>query len=110
MKHFNTDDLPSDNGSLTAISSLLYYLHQTMKCDLSHINRITQYNAAEYLIIDTSTLRNLEITRNIRDGGKKGTLLSVLDFTKTAMGGRLLKNWLEYPLFKIPSFMILNEL
>jgi len=105
LQHFSPDDLPPGNGSLTAISCLLYYLHQTMKCDLSHINRLTQYNAAEHLIIDTATLRNLEITRNIRDGGKKGTLLSVLDFTKTAMGGRLLKNWLEYPLFKIPTII-----
>ena len=104
-QHFSPDDLPPGNGSLTAISCLLYYLHQTMKCDLSHINRLTQYNAADHLIIDTATLRNLEITRNIRDGSKKGTLLSVLDFTKTAMGGRLLKNWLEYPLFKIPTII-----
>ena len=49
----------------------------------------------------TYTLRNLEITRNLRDGGKKNTLLDVLDFTETAMGSRLLKKWLEYPLLSI---------
>ena len=53
------------------------------------------------LVIDTYTLRNLEITRNLRDGGKKDTLLDVLDFTNTAMGSRLLKKWLEYPLLNI---------
>ena len=46
-------------------------------------------------------MRNLEITRNLRDGGKKDTLLAVLDFTQTAMGSRLLKKWLEYPLLSI---------
>ncbi len=104
-QHFSAEDLPADTGPLTAISCLLHYLHQTMKCDLSHINRLTQYNDTEHLIIDTATLRNLEITHNVRDGGKKGTLLSVLDFTKTAMGGRLLKNWLEYPLLKISTII-----
>ncbi|VBB05997.1 dna mismatch repair protein muts clamp [Lucifera butyrica] len=97
-QHFGADELPASHSAEMASGYLLYYLHQTVKNDLSHINRLSQFNANEHLIIDASTLRNLEITRNMHDGGKKGTLLSVLDFTKTAMGGRLLKKWLEAPL------------
>lgn len=97
-QHFALDDLPKQPKALTAIGMLLYYLHDTAKSNLAHINRLSYYDASEHLIIDAATLRNLEITRNLRDGGKKGTLLAVLDHTKTAMGGRLLKKWLEYPL------------
>jgi DNA mismatch repair protein MutS len=97
-QHFMTDDLPQEDVALAAIGCLLYYLHQTVKTDLSHINRLINYNAFEYLTIDSTSMRNLEVTRNVRDGGKKDTLLYVLDYTKTAMGGRLLKKWLEYPL------------
>jgi DNA mismatch repair protein MutS len=97
-QHFMTDDLPQQEVALVAIGCLLYYLHQTVKTDLSHINQLINYNAFEYLTIDSTSMRNLEVTRNVRDGGKKDTLLYVLDYTKTAMGGRLLKKWLEYPL------------
>lgn len=97
-QHFMMDDLPQQDVALAAIGCLLYYLHQTVKTDLSHINRLINYNAFEYLTIDSTSMRNLEVTRNVRDGGKKDTLLYVLDYTKTAMGGRLLKKWLEYPL------------
>ncbi len=98
LKHFSPEELPHHEVALTGISYLLYYLHQTLKTDLSHINRLIKYNSSEYLVVDSTSLRNLEVTRNVRDGGKKDTLLSVLDYTKTAMGGRLLKKWLEYPL------------
>ena len=98
QKHFSREDLPEYEVALTGISYLLYYLHQTVKTDLSHINRLIKYNSTEYLVIDSTSMRNLEVTRNVRDGGKKDTLLAVLDCTKTAMGARLLKKWLEYPL------------
>ena len=97
-QHFGDESLPASPAAQTAISYLLYYLHYTLKSDLSHINKLTAINTQDYLLLDASTLRNLEITRNMRDGGRKGTLLAVLDFTKTAMGSRLLKKWLEFPL------------
>lgn len=101
-KHFSASGtLPQDMLVLQAIGSLLYYLHDIAKTDLSHINRLTEFRYQDHLAIDATTLRNLEITRNIRDGGKKGTLYSVIDFTKTAMGSRLLKRWLEAPLVNI---------
>jgi DNA mismatch repair protein MutS len=98
QKHFPADELPEAEGALTTVALLLHYLYQTLKSDLSHLNRLAKYNAKDHLSLDASTLRNLEITTNMRDGSKRDTLLSVLDHTKTAMGGRMLKKWLEYPL------------
>ncbi|MDT8901394.1 DNA mismatch repair protein MutS [Anaeroselena agilis] len=97
-RHFDADELPAAQGATLALALLLHYLYQTVKSDLSHLNRLTKYDAREHLALDAATLRNLEITANMRDGSRKDTLLSVLDHTKTAMGGRLLKKWLEYPL------------
>ncbi|MDR3563528.1 MAG: DNA mismatch repair protein MutS [Negativicutes bacterium] len=96
-RHFGASDLPTASGACAAVGFLLFYLYQTVKSDLSHLNRLTQYDARESLTLDASTLRNLEITTNMRDNSKRDTLLAVLDYTKTAMGGRLLKQWLEYP-------------
>lgn len=98
QKHFIAEELPANPAAQAAVSYLLYYLHYNLKSHLSHINKLTRINTQEYLVLDASTLRNLEITRNMREGGRKDTLLSVMDFTKTAMGGRLLKKWLEFPL------------
>ncbi len=97
-RHFGAGELPPAQGAVLALAMLLHYLYQTVKSDLSHLSRLTKYDAREYLALDAATLRNLEITANMRDGGRKDTLLAVLDHTKTAMGGRLLKKWLEYPL------------
>lgn len=101
VDHFKIEDHPKETIAKKAVVTLLDYLHQTVKTDLTHLNQLTYLDASENLIIDTYTLRNLEITRNLRDGSKKDTLLGVLDFTHTAMGSRLLKKWLEYPLISI---------
>jgi len=97
-KHFVAEDVPSEPLALSAVSNLLQYLHQTLKSDLSHINRLSQIRLQDVLLLDGTTLRNLEVTRNMREGGKRGSLLGILDFTVTAMGGRLLRHWLESPL------------
>ncbi|MDU2066301.1 MAG: DNA mismatch repair protein MutS [Sporomusaceae bacterium] len=104
-QHFTVEEHPADRTAHEAVEYLLAYLHHTLKNDCSHVNRLTQYELSAHLILDASTLRNLEITRNMKEGGKKGTLLSVLDFTQTAMGGRLLKRWLEYPLVQREKIM-----
>ncbi|MBO5651464.1 MAG: DNA mismatch repair protein MutS, partial [Selenomonas sp.] len=101
IEHFAADVRPADEGAKEAVATLLDYLHDTVMTDLTHLNQLAFLDASENLVIDTYTLRNLEITRNLRDGGKKDTLLDVLDFTNTAMGSRLLKKWLEYPLLNI---------
>ena len=98
LQHFDAENRPAEAIGGEAVATLLDYLHETVKTDLSHLSRLTYLDASENLVLDTYTLRNLEITRNLRDGGKKDTLLHVLDFTQTAMGSRLLKKWLEHPL------------
>lgn len=98
IQHFDVHNRPNNKTAHKAIASLLEYLHETVKTDLTHLNKLTYLDSSQSLFIDTYTLRNLEITRNLRDGGKKDTLYDVLDFTCTAMGSRLLRKWLEYPL------------
>ena len=100
-QHFDAANRPQSRAAGEAVATLLDYLHETVKTDLTHLNKLTFLDASENLVVDTYTLRNLEITRNLRDGGKKNTLLDVLDFTQTPMGSRLLKKWLEYPLLSI---------
>lgn len=97
-QHFPAEEIPADAGAQTAIAALLRYLHDTVMADLSQINRLAFLDAAGTMQLDTYTLRNLEITRSLRDGGKRNTLFDVLDFTRTPMGTRLLKSWLEHPL------------
>lgn len=101
--HFNTVTLKGFgierlNLGLIAAGVVLHYLKDTQKVNLSHINKISLYNPTEYMILDYSTKRNLEIISSMQDGGKEGSLLSVLDETQTAMGGRLLKSWVSAPL------------
>lgn len=103
VQHFDAVQRPQEQLVKEGVATLLSYLHRTVKTDLSQISKLTVLDASENLVIDTYTLRNLEITRNLRDGGKKDTLLDVLDMTQTAMGTRLLKKWLEYPLLSIMS-------
>ncbi len=101
VQHFDINNRPAEPLAEVAVATLLGYLHDTVRTDLTHLSQLTRLDYSENLVVDTCTLRNLEITRNLRDGGKKDTLLDVLDFTHTAMGTRLLKKWLEYPLMNI---------
>lgn len=103
VQHFDINNRPEKGAGEIAVATLLEYLHNTVMTDLSQLSQLTKLDYADNLVVDTYTLRNLEITRNLRDGGKKGTLFSVLDFTHTAMGTRLLRKWLEYPLMNITS-------
>ncbi|WP_026696335.1 DNA mismatch repair protein MutS [Alkalicoccus chagannorensis] len=76
---------------------LLQYLHETAKRQLDHLQPAVSYEAAHFLSIDQDSRRNLELTKTLRDRKKQGSLLAVLDYTRTAMGGRMLKRWLERP-------------
>ena len=84
--------------AVSAINALLYYLNQTQKMKLKHINKIQIYNTNKYMSLDINARRNLELTEKMRDKSKKGTLLWVLDKTNTSMGGRNLRRWLSDPL------------
>jgi DNA mismatch repair protein MutS len=81
------------------------YLQETQKVNLMHINKIGKYNPSDYMLLDFSTKRNLEITYTMRDGGREGSLISILDKTETAMGGRMLKNWITAPLRKLQPIL-----
>jgi DNA mismatch repair protein MutS len=87
--------------SIPAAGALICFLKETQKRDLTHIREINYYQSGKYLLLDTTTRRNLELTRSIQDASRKNTLLSVLDYTVTAMGGRLIRNWIERPLLEI---------
>ena len=81
-----------------AASAVLHYLKQTQKSDLQHIRPLQTYFTQNYMLLDDSTRRNLELTATLQDGKKRGSLLGVLDRTVTAMGGRTLRQWIHYPL------------
>ena len=85
------------NG-MVAAGALLGYLYDTQKNELTHMTRIQTYRPGRYMVLDTSTRRNLELTETLREKRKIGSLLWVLDKTKTAMGARLMRTWIEQPL------------
>ena len=90
--------LGENSAAVCAAGALLSYIHETQKTDLSHINSLNFYTSGQFMELDIYTRRNLELTETLRSGEKRGSLLWVLDNTKTSMGGRLLRSWLEKPL------------
>lgn len=106
MKHFNTKTLKgfgieTFRAAICAAGAALNYLRETQKANLPHINKIARYNPSDYMILDFSTKRNLEITYTLQEGEREGSLLNILDRTVTAMGGRMLKKWITAPLKKL---------
>ena len=95
------EDLSKYMLSVAATNALFTYLLDTQKNNLDHINKIILYSVTKYMSLDINARRNLEITEKLRDNAKKGTLLWVLDKTSTAMGGRLLRRWLNNPLIDV---------
>lgn len=103
MKHFKVnslsglgiEDFPS---GMIAAGALLTYLYETQKTSLAHFTHLYPYLISKYMLLDSATRRNLELTETLREKQKKGSLLGVLDRTKTAMGGRLLRKYIEQPL------------
>ena len=102
-QHFNENDLPVSELATCAVENLLQYLHATIRTDLKHLSKLTRLDLNSHLILDATALRNLEVVKNLRDGSKKDTLFAVLDFTKTPLGNRLLRRWLESPLIDITA-------
>lgn len=89
--------LDSEEKTLAAAHALRYAGDECM-LRLDHIREIRSYSPSEFMILDATTLRNLEVTRSIRDGGTEGTLLGLMDICLTPMGSRLLASWLTQPL------------
>ena len=93
--------LGDDQAAICAAGALLQYIADTQKFDLSHINRLDVFYGGRYMELDWTTRRSLELTESLRSGEKRGSLLWVLDKTKTPMGGRLLRSWVERPLLSV---------
>ena len=85
-------------AGLGAAGALLHYVKETQKQSVAHFHAIQTYNLDHHLVIDHQSRQNLELEKNIRLASRRGTLISILDKTRTAMGGRRLKQWLRYPL------------
>lgn len=86
------------NCGVIAAGALLKYLYETQKTSLSHITHVTGYATGKYMLLDSSSRRNLELCETLREKQKRGSLLWVLDKTKTAMGARMLRSYIEQPL------------
>lgn len=104
-KYFNKEYITSiqfDKKGLikSSLSIILNYIYSTQKQITSNINSVNVYNSQEYMVLDVFTRTNLELTQTIRGNKKKGSLLHVLDKTSTAMGGRLLRKYVEEPLIR----------
>ena len=88
-----------------AAASILHYLYDTQKGEVAHIRELHPYQTREFLVLDESTRRNLELTATMAEGKRRGSLLGLLDKTVTAMGGRKLKQWINYPLAAVEPIL-----
>jgi DNA mismatch repair protein MutS len=103
LDHYQVQNLEgfglSENSPLTiAAGTIINYVRQTRPDAPTHIKPPRVYHLGHYMVLDRSTLRNLEIFKNIKDGTAEGTLLRLMDKTVTAMGARLMRQWISYPL------------
>lgn len=98
LKGFGIEDLTT---GIAAAGAILYYIKETQNGKLDQLTKISLYNPSDYMLLDYATRKNLEITYSLYDDNKQGTLISILDKTKTSIGGRKLKKWITYPLLKL---------
>ena len=106
MDHFHTNSLAGlgladFNCGIIAAGALLQYLIETQKTSISNLTKLTPYITGKYMVLDSSTRRNLELCETLREKQKRGSLLWVLDKTKTAMGARMLRSFIEQPLIDV---------
>lgn len=114
MKHFHVqvltglgvEDFPV---GMIAAGALLQYLYETQKTSLAHFTHLTPYITSKYMLLDSSTRRNLELTETLREKQKRGSLLWVLDKTKTAMGARTLRSYIEQPLIDYNEIILRQD-
>ena len=98
LEGFGCEDMPA---GVRAAGGLVFYVRETQKQKIELLTRLETYVLGQYLLVDDLSCRNLELEKNIRSGTRRGTLIGIIDHTKTAMGARLLRSWLRYPLIKI---------
>ncbi len=109
LEGFGFGDGAADDQAIAAAGAVLDYLAETQKTSLEHIDRLVPYRTSGTLEIDQASRRSLELTRTIRDGRREGSLLAVLDSTATAMGSRLLADWLANPLAEAAAIVARHE-
>ena len=110
MEHFHVSSLSglgldAYSCGIIAAGALLQYLIETQKTSIANLTALTPYSISRYMVLDSSTRRNLELCETLREKNKRGSLLWVLDKTKTAMGARLLRRYLEQPLIEKEEIM-----
>jgi DNA mismatch repair protein MutS len=91
--------------AIRAAGAIIHYIEETQKGILAQITRLTTYSTDDFMALDTQTQRNLELFQNASSGSAEGSLLSVIDLTKTPMGGRLLRKWLGQPLLEVAGLV-----
>ena len=92
--------------AIAAAGAALFYLQSNQISDLAHLRTLVLYHLADYMSLDATTRRNLELTHTLREGRVEGSLLSVLDRTQTAMGARLLRRWIQQPLLDLEQIRV----
>jgi DNA mismatch repair protein MutS len=100
LEGFGCEGLPA---GVRAAGALVFYVRETQKQKIEHLTRLETYSLGHYLLVDDSSCRNLELEKNLHTNTRRGTLMGIIDHTRTAMGARLLKSWLRYPLIEIEN-------
>jgi DNA mismatch repair protein MutS len=106
LEAFGCQGLP---GALGAAGAILHYLAETQKGALPHLQPLRTFQSHEFMLLDDFTRRNLELTGSLLDGGRRGSLLGVLDRTVTAMGARKLRHWVAHPLVELTTIRHRHE-
>lgn len=100
LEGFGCHDMPA---AIQAAGMVLYYLEETQKGAASHLQTLQTYYVCDHMVLDDFTRRNLELTGSLHDGGRRGSLIGVMDRTVTAMGARKLRHWMTHPLVDLQS-------
>jgi DNA mismatch repair protein MutS len=106
LEGFGCEEL---TAGVRAAGALVFYVRETQKQKIAHLARLETYSLGHYLLVDDSSCRNLELEKNLHTNTRRGTLLGIIDQTRTAMGARLLKSWLRYPLIEIEDIRARHE-
>ena len=109
LEDINSNNFFSKDCVLKSLGILFNYLQNTQKTGLERIEKISYYNSSDYMGLDINAIRNLELMETLRSKSKKGSLLWVLDKTKTAMGKRLLRSWIERPICCVQKIISRQE-
>jgi DNA mismatch repair protein MutS len=101
LKAFSLLPTEGKNQALQAVGAILFYVEETQKVQPGHLSRLEFYQVQDYMVLDETTRKNLELFENLATRSRKGSLLEILDETVTSMGGRMLKRWLSSPLMNL---------